>query len=116
MNSGRVSSAALFASGVAGIVTPVKFLAALDLSATSPRGIAETRLGLGGTYAGLGGWALLSGKPAAHRAVAATWLGAGLVRLATLRVDRPNTDWTFWAYLVGELGLGASGLLGSRQR
>ena len=114
MNLGRLSSAALFASGVAGIVTPEKFLAALDLTATSPRGIAESRIGLGGTYAGLGAWALLSGKPAAHRAVGATWLGAGLVRLGTLRADRPKADWTFWAYLAGEIGLGAAGLLGSR--
>ena len=111
MNSARISSAALFLSGVAGIVTPVKFLQALDMDATSARGVAETRLGLGGTYAGLGAYALLSRSPAAHRAVGATWLGAGLVRLAALRIDRPRTDWTYWAYLSGELGLGAAGLL-----
>jgi len=111
-----VSSAALFLSGVAGIVTPEAFLGALDLAATSPRGIAETRLGLGGTYAGLGGYALLSGKPVAERAVAATWLGAGLVRLGTIGHDRPKTDWTFWAYLSGELGLGAAALLSSLGR
>jgi hypothetical protein len=116
MNLGRVSSLALFASGVAGIVTPEKFLAALDMTATSSRGIAETRVGLGGTYAGLGGYALLSGKPAAQRAVAATWMGAGLVRLGTLRYDRPKTDWTFWTYLAGELGLGTAALVDTLRR
>ena len=116
MNLGRLASAALFLSGVAGIVTPEKFLAALDMAATSPRGVAETRLGLGGTYAGLGAYALVSGTPVAQRAVAATWLGAGLVRLGTLRHDRPDTDWTFWAYLTGELGLGTAALLSSMRR
>ena len=99
---------------MAGIVTPVNFLQALDMSATSARGVAETRVGLGGTYAGLGAYALASGSRSAERAVGATWLGAGLVRLATLRVDRPRPDWTFWAYLTGELGLGAAGLLSRR--
>jgi hypothetical protein len=111
MNPGRVSSAALFLSGIAGIVSPQRFLDALDMSATSSRGVAEARVGLGGTYAGLGAYALLSGKPVAYRAVGATWFGAGLVRLAALRNDRPNPDWTYWAYLAGELGLGAAGLL-----
>jgi hypothetical protein len=108
---GRLSAAAMFLSGVAGIVTPTKFTEALDLTALSARGTAETRVGLGGTYAGLGAYALLSRSAVAQRAVGATWAGAGLVRLATLRRDRPNTDWTFWTYLAGELGLGAAGLL-----
>ena len=116
MNLGRVASAALFLSGVAGIVTPEKFLDALDMAALTPRGVAETRLGLGGTYAGLGGYALASGKPVAQRAVAATWLGAGLVRLGTLGRDKPQTDWTFWAFLTGELGLGTAALLSSMRR
>lgn len=116
MNLGRVASAALFLSGVAGIVTPEKFLAALDMAATSPRGVAETRLGLGGTYAGLGGYALISDKPVARRAVAATWLGAGLVRLGTISRDEPRTDWTFWTYLCGELGLGTAALVSSMRR
>ncbi|HEV7193098.1 MAG TPA: hypothetical protein VGN35_07800 [Jatrophihabitantaceae bacterium] len=116
MNLGRMSSAALFVSGIAGIVTPEKFLDALDMAATSPRGVAETRIGLGGTYAGIGGYALLSRQPGAQRAVAATWLGAGLVRLGTLQLDRPKTDWTFWAYLTGELGLGTAALLASLRR
>ena len=116
MNLGRVSSAALMLSGVAGVLTPKRFVAALDLVPTSDRGVAETRAGLGGTYAALGGWALLSRDPVAQRAVGVTWLGAAAVRLATLVVDRPPTDWTFWSYLAGEIGLGASALAAARPR
>ena len=111
---GRISSAALLASGIAGIVTPTKFSAALDLPAISSRGTAETRAGLGGTYAGLGGWAFLRGDAAADRAIGVTWLGAGLVRIAALAIDRPDTDWTYWAYLAGELTLGTLSLASAR--
>jgi hypothetical protein len=62
-------------SGVAGVVMPERVVSALDLPATSGRGVAETRAGLGGTYAALGGWALVSRHPAAQAAVGVTWLG-----------------------------------------
>jgi hypothetical protein len=97
-------------SGVAGVVMPRRVAAALDLPATSGRGVAETRAGLGGTYAALGGWALVSSDPAAQVAVGVTWLGAAGARLGSLVLDRPRTDWTFWAYLAAELGLGATAL------
>jgi hypothetical protein len=97
-------------SGVAGVVMPRRVAAALDLPATSGRGVAETRAGLGGTYAALGGWALVSSDPAAQAAVGVTWLGAAGARLGSLVLDRPRTDWTFWAYLAAELGLGATAL------
>jgi hypothetical protein len=111
MDAGRVSSAVLMLSGVAGVVMPVRFAAALDLSAETGRGRAETRAGLGGTYAALGGWALASRAPAARTAVGATWLGAAAARLGSLAVDRPRTDWIFWVSLAMELGLGTSALV-----
>ena len=110
MNLGRVSSAALMLSGIAGVLTPRRVGSALDLLAVSNRGVAETRAGLGGTYAALGGWALLSPDPAAQAAVGMTWLGAAAVRMATLVLDRPRTDATFWAYLAAELGFGTAAL------
>jgi hypothetical protein len=116
MNLGRWSSAALMLSGVAIALTPERAASALHLAATSDRGVTETRAGLGGTYAALGGWALVSRDPAAQRAVGVTWLGAATVRLASLVVDRPPTDWTFWGYLAGEIGLGASALAAARPR
>jgi hypothetical protein len=110
MQLGRVSSAALMLSGIAGVLTPNSVASALDLTPTSQRGITETRAGLGGTYAALGGWALLSRDPAAQTAVGVTWLGAAAVRLASLAIDRPRTDAAFWAYLAAEIGFGATAI------
>jgi hypothetical protein len=107
---GRLSSAALMLSGAAGVVMPERVAAQLELPTTSGRAVAETRAGLGGTYAALGGWALASSQPAAQAAVGVTWLGAAAARVASLAVDRPRTDWTFWAYLAAEIGLGAGAL------
>jgi hypothetical protein len=109
----RLSSAALLVSGLAGVLIPERVIGALDLSATSARGRAETRAGLGGTYAALGAYGLLSRSPAARRAVGVTWLGAAVVRTGALKADRPNIDWTYWAYLAAEVGLGAAALLAS---
>ncbi|MCU1466687.1 MAG: hypothetical protein JWM72_2615 [Actinomycetia bacterium] len=114
MNLGRVSSAALMLSGVAGVLNPNGVAAALHLSALSERGVTETRAGLGGTYAALGAWGLLSRDPAAHLAVGVTWLGAAATRLGSLVVDRPGTDRTFWAYLAAEIGFGATALAAAR--
>jgi hypothetical protein len=102
-------------SGVAGVVTPAKVATALGLPATSARGLAETRAGLGGTYAALGGWALVSRNPAARVAVGVTWLGAAAARLGALVVDRPDTDATYWAYLAAELFLGTGALASARR-
>ena len=114
MNLGRVSSAALMMSGVAGVVMPERVVSALQLAPTSSRGIAETRAGLGGTYASLGGFALVSRRRTADAAVGAAWLGAALARLVSLAIDRPRTDSAFWAYLAAEVGFGAMALVAAR--
>ena len=114
MQPGRVSSAALLASGLAGVAIPDRFAAALGLAATSPRGRAETRAGLGGTFVALGAFGVLSSSPAARVAVGVTWLGAAAVRMIALRLDEPSTDWTYWAYLALEVGLGAAAVGGAR--
>jgi hypothetical protein len=116
MNLGRFSSAALMLSGVAGVLTPRRVASALDLPAVSSRGVAETRAGLGGTYAALGGWALLSRDPTAQAAVGVTWLGAAAARLASLALDRPRTDWAFWGYLLVEVGFGTAALVPATRR
>lgn len=116
MNLGRMSSAALMLSGVAGAVMPERVASALQLTPASSRGIAETRAGLGGTYAALGGWALVSQQRAAGVAVGAAWLGAATARLVSLAIDRPRTDAAFWAYLVAEVGFGAIALTAARDR
>ena len=115
MNLGRWSSAALMASGLAGVVLPNSVASALELPATTARGVAETRAGLGGTYAALGGWALISRDPTAQAAVGITWLGAAGARLGSLLLDQPETDGAFWAYLAAEIGFGAAAVLGARR-
>jgi hypothetical protein len=94
-------------SGVAAIVAPESVGGALDLPPTTGRAKAETRAGLGGTYAALGGWALMTRSRPVQRAVGVTWLGAAAARLWALDKDKPQTDWTYWAFLGAEVGLGA---------
>ena len=114
MNLGRVSSAALMLSGLAGVAMPSKVAASLDLTASSGRGIAETRAGLGGTYAALGAWALLSRRPAAQTAVGVMWLGAASARLVALLVDGARRP--YWSYLIAELGFGSLAILSASRR
>ncbi|MCW2855411.1 MAG: hypothetical protein JWR52_1026 [Marmoricola sp.] len=116
MDTGHLSSAALMLSGAAGVVIPARVADALELHPLSARAMTETRAGLGGTYAALGAFALLSGSAGAQRAVGAAWLGAGVVRLAGLRLDRPKTDPAFWAYLAAELGFGSAAMVKARKR
>jgi hypothetical protein len=111
MQLGRLSSAALMLSGLAGLFMPKRVASVLDLTGATDRGVAETRSGLGGTYAALGAWALLSRKPGAHTAIAVVWLGAATARTYALVVDDPAPDHTYWSYLAAELGFGAAALI-----
>jgi len=101
-------------SGLAGAVVPDRVGSALGIPPATGRARAETRAGLGGTYAALGGWALVVRDPVAQRAVGVAWLGAAAARLAALRVDRPETDWTYWAFLAAELAFASSALTARR--
>jgi Domain of unknown function (DUF4345) len=118
MPAGIVSAAALCASGIAGVFIPESVGEALDLPPATARGKTEVRAGLGGTFAALGGWALIDRSPKADYAVGATWLGAAVTRATSMVVDRPRKDVAFWLYLAAEVGLGTtavlSGLKGSR--
>ena len=110
-NVGRWSSVALAASGVGIALQPDQATKSLGLAIISPRGRAEVRAGLGGTFAALGTWALLRNSSDVYRAVGVTWLGAAAARLTSLRVDEPETNLTYWAFLVAELGFGLGGLV-----
>jgi hypothetical protein len=114
MRIGRISSGALLLSGLASVVAPQRVARALELTIDSPRGTAEVRAGLGGTYAALGAWALASSRPAAETAVGAVWRGAAGTRLMSLASDRPRTPWPFWAYLGAEVVLGTAALASAR--
>ena len=106
----------MFLSGVAAVARPEVVATALHLPPADSRGRAESRAGFGGTFAALGAFGLLSRSPAAQRAVGVTWLGAAAARLVALRFDDPEPDASFWAYLAGEVGLGAAALLGAGGR
>jgi hypothetical protein len=103
-------------SGVAAVVNPRGVTDALHLTAGDARGVTETRAGLGGTYAALGGWALVSRSPDADVAVGMTWLGAAVVRVATRKIDRPPVTASYWAYLALEVGCGTASLASAVMR
>jgi hypothetical protein len=108
---GRSSSLALAASGVAIAMDPRRVGEVLQIPPATARGAAEIRIGVGGTFAALGTWALLRGTSDAYTAVGVTWLGAAVVRLLSLPLDEPETDLSFWAYLAGEITLGVAGVV-----
>ena len=116
MNVGRLSSTALMLSGVAAAVDPKGVVAALHLTADDARGVTEARAGLGGTYAALGGWALVSREPAADAAVGVTWLGAAAVRIAARKIDRPPVTASYWVYLGLEISCGVMSLASATAR
>jgi hypothetical protein len=108
--AGVASCLGLGLSGLAITTDPRRVSAAVHLAPASERGVAEIRAGLGGTFMALAGWALVRKSADAYAAVGVTWLGAAVVRLAALRVDRPRTDLSYWAYLAAEIGLGLTGI------
>jgi hypothetical protein len=113
---GVVSALALAASGVGIALDPKRAGAVMRMPPASARGVTEMRAGVGGTFAALGAWALLRRTSDAYTAVGVTWLGAAAVRTVSLRVDEPETDWTFWAFLAGEMTLGLAGLVARTRR
>jgi hypothetical protein len=115
MRLGTLSAAALAGSGIAIAIMPERTLAALELAPVSARGLTETRAGVGGTFAGLGLWALARGTSDAYTAVGMTWLGAAALRTYSLRADQPETKPSYWAYLTGEVLLGAAGVLARKR-
>lgn len=113
---GFTSALALGASGVGIALDPKRAGEVMRIPPSSARGITEMRAGVGGTFAALGAWALLRGTADAYTAVGVTWLGAAAVRVLSMKVDEPETDWTFWAFLAGEATLGLAGVAARGRR
>jgi hypothetical protein len=110
-NPGLASAAGLAASGLGIALDPRRAGEMMRIPPTSARGVTEMRAGIGGTFAALGTWAMLQRSSQAYTAVGVTWLGAALVRTLSIRVDDPETDWSFWTFLAGETVLGVAGVL-----
>jgi hypothetical protein len=108
---GLTSALALGACGAGIALDPVRAGAVMRMPPSSARGITEMRAGVGGTFAALGLWALLRGTSEAYSAVGVTWLGAAGVRAVSMRVDEPERDTSFWAFLTAEAVFGLAGLL-----
>jgi hypothetical protein len=111
VRAGPLAAASLGLSGVGMALLPRQSAKALALSPDSGRGLTELRAGLGGTFAGLGLWALARGSKDGYAAVGMTCLGAAAFRAYSLKVDDPEPDPGFWALLAGEVALGVAGLL-----
>jgi hypothetical protein len=92
------------------VLIPGDFIENIELDARSPRGLAEARAGLGGTYAGLGLVGSVAGTRSVDAAIGATWLGAGVVRAGAWQRERFTAHWTYWVYLAGECALGGLAL------
>ena len=116
MRLGTLSAAGLAASGLAIALKPELTLKQLELAPVSARGLTETRAGLGGTFAALGLWALARRSSDAYTAVGMTWLGAAAFRTYSLKADDPETTASYWAFLTGEVVLGAAGVLARSRR
>jgi hypothetical protein len=108
---GFTAALGLGASGIGIAVDPKRAGDVMRMPPMSARGITEMRAGVGGTFTALGMWALLRGTSDAYTAVGVTWLGAAAVRAISLKVDKPEKDATFWAFLGLETTLGIAGLL-----
>ena len=103
------------ASGLAGVVMPMRVAAALELPAMTKRGIAETRAGsaerMPRSVAGRSSVAIPAPRP---RSVLCS-SEPPVPRVAALLVDQPETDGAFWAYLAVDIGLGTAALVGARR-
>jgi len=109
---GYITSAVLAASGMAGVIAPQRIGPAIDTVLGSGRSKAEFRVAYGAIGA-FGVFALAAGDPEVFKAVGAFWLGAAVVRLLSIGLDRPRLTWTFWAFFVLEIAAGLAGVLGS---
>jgi hypothetical protein len=114
---GFTSALALAASGVGIALDPEAAGKMMRIPPNSARGVTEMRAGVGGTFAALGAWAMLRGTSDAYTAVGVTWLGAAVVRAVSIKVDDPEKDSSFWAFLAAETTLGLAGIAarGARQ-
>lgn len=89
--------------GVACLIWPAPIAKAVCFELKGARGRAEFRIGFGGFFAGLVGYALWAQNRAVFAALGFMWLGAAITRLAVLPVDKPAFNRNYLIVLIYEL-------------
>ena len=92
--------------GIVSVVKPTSVYEFTGLQATGPRGITEIRAVLGALFIGLGlAPFLLKMDPAAFRAGGIAYLAVGVVRLASMYLDKSLVQ-SNWISLAFEIAFG----------
>ena len=76
--------------GVVGLIRPQAIATSAGVLAEGAHGLSELRALFGGILGSLGLVCLISREPAAFLAAAAAWLGAGVAKLGSLIIDKPE--------------------------
>ena len=101
-----VGAAITLLIGLWGVARPESLAKTMGLSPHGRRGRAEFRIGFGGCFVGLTGYALYLRNAEVFAAVAAVWIGAAAVRVLALFLDRPPFNVSYVAVLLFELAMG----------
>ena len=79
----------IFFYAIACLVAPRFVAPKMGHVLTTGRGVSEFRILHGGFYLGLGLFALYANHPLVYQALGWSLIGAGLIRIAAIPVDRP---------------------------
>lgn len=74
--------------------------------ATDGRGVAETRINLGGFFIGLGIVPIVMHDPAAYAVAGGAYLAAAVTRLLAYFLDSPGSPTAYFGLLVFEAAMG----------
>lgn len=93
------------ATGLVSLIRPRSVQGFTGLSAPGPRGIAEIRAILGGSFIGLGIAPLILGAPAAYQMLGITYLVIAAARIAGIALDK-SFERSNWISLIFEIVAG----------
>jgi hypothetical protein len=93
--------------GLWSIWRPEPTAKAIGFSLHGRRGRAEFRIGFGGFFLGLAGYALYLRNDSVFMAMGAMWLGAAVIRVLALLIDRPPFNVSYLGVLLFESAMGA---------
>lgn len=83
-----IAALGTIATGLVSLIRPGAVTGFTGLSVTGPRGVTEIRAVLGALFVALGATPLLLNVPAAYQMLGIAYLAVGLVRLASMIVDK----------------------------